>query len=955
MSAIVEHNYWELQTKRLNETMKFIIFVAYFIATPEKDYGGYGRAQRGYGRAPGGYGRAPGGYGRAQRGYGRAQGGYGRAQGGYGRAQGGYGRTMVEHREAMVEHREAMVEHREAMVEHGGYGRAQGGYGRAPWLWSLFIRAHKKDLEFSDLYRCSKSDETHRVRPKLEIEWNKQLKSKSKPSLLWAIFTSFGPELTVLYIPDAIKELGLSLFQSYCVVYLVRHFNNDPNTSQWWAIWAAVGIVLTGSVYLFVLHLNLASSSKVGVRIRVACCALIYRKSLRLSHSSLGKTTVGQLLNIMSNDIQRFDEFAIYSRSLFVAPLQAAIVLYLLWSHLRWACLTGMGILALFIPFQVLMSRVNLSLYFVLLRVIIYACFLTYILMGEKLSAETAFATIAYFNALRWGIGMNAPLAIAALSELIIVIKRIQNFLLLEEMSGLVEREGKDNEAFISGENEIIFGVMDNNFSDEEKGVFMDNMSVRWNKDMTEPTLRDISLSLKPGELLAVVGSVGSGKNILFGSQYNEEKYNRVVKACALDTDFKLMPFGDKTLVGERGLALSGGQKARLSLARALYHSADIYLLDDPLSAVDTHVAKHIYQKCCVKYLKEKVTILMTHSIQFLCDAHQILVLNDGECVAIGSYHQLKERGIDLMAYQRQTDETNHNRAVKRRTSVTPSIVSTISEESEVTDVRDAEEVDEQEVKAELKMIGSVETSVYLAYIKAGAGPLLVILTILFLIVSQVLYQGSVYWLSLWTNEMRKTPDKNILCVIAITDTSVREFADRSNKYTRSPVYSHVNTTLCGLTSIRAFGAQHMFERQFEVHQNDNTSTNFLIIFTSRALGVLMDTICILYLISIITYIMISSNEILGGNAGLLLTSALSLTTVVQWSVKLSADTESYMTAVERVLEYIAIKPEAELESTPDRKPPKNWPQMGEITPSALEVKMIRKKVEVLSFWWTSN
>ncbi|CAG2104027.1 unnamed protein product [Medioppia subpectinata] len=176
------------------------------------------------------------------------------------------------------------------------------------WVWSLFIRAHKKNLEFSDLYRCPKSDETHLVRHKLQIEWDNQLKSKGKPSLYKALIASFGPELIILYMPDAIKELGLQCLQAYCIVYLVRYFNKDPNTSQWRAIWAAVGIMLAALINMFITNVNGTLNCKVGVRIRAACCALIYRKSMRLSHSSLGKTTVGQILNIMSNDVNRFDE-----------------------------------------------------------------------------------------------------------------------------------------------------------------------------------------------------------------------------------------------------------------------------------------------------------------------------------------------------------------------------------------------------------------------------------------------------------------------------------------------------------------------------------------------------------------------------------------------------------------------------------------------------------------------
>jgi len=102
-------------------------------------------------------------------------------------------------------------------------------------------------------------------------------------------------------------------------------------------------------------------------------------------------------------------------------------------------------------------------------------------------------------------------------------------------------------------------------------------------------------IAYAPQESWAFIASVR--QNILFGAQYNEEKYNEVVRVCALERDFKLFPYGDKTFVGERGVSLSGGQKARITLARALYHDADIYLLDDPLSAVDSSVAKHIFQK----------------------------------------------------------------------------------------------------------------------------------------------------------------------------------------------------------------------------------------------------------------------------------------------------------------------------------------------------------------------
>lgn len=118
-------------------------------------------------------------------------------------------------------------------------------------------------------------------------------------------------------------------------------------------------------------------------------------------------------------------------------------------------------------------------------------------------------------------------------------------------------------------------------------------------------------------------------KNILFGMPYIKERYKEVVKVCALERDFEELAFGDKTQVGERGAALSGGQRARVALARAVYRDADAYLLDDPLSAVDAHVAKHLFEECIQKYLGGKTRILVTHQVQFLKGADLIIVMDN--------------------------------------------------------------------------------------------------------------------------------------------------------------------------------------------------------------------------------------------------------------------------------------------------------------------------------------
>lgn len=161
-------------------------------------------------------------------------------------------------------------------------------------------------------------------------------------------------------------------------------------------------------------------------------------------------------------------------------------------------------------------------------------------------------------------------------------------------------------------------------------------------------------------------------QNILFGLPYDKERYKIVVKKCALERDFTLFPYGDRTIVGERGASLSGGQKARISLARAVYRKADIYLLEDPLSAVDSHVGKHLFEQCIRDFLKGKIVILITHQLQYLQQADQIVIVEHGKAMATGSYNQLRRSALDfaLLLTKNEEEEEEKSKQISRSESL---------------------------------------------------------------------------------------------------------------------------------------------------------------------------------------------------------------------------------------------------------------------------------------------
>lgn len=131
--------------------------------------------------------------------------------------------------------------------------------------------------------------------------------------------------------------------------------------------------------------------------------------------------------------------------------------------------------------------------------------------------------------------------------------------------------------------------------------------------------------------------------NILFGLQLDKAKYVDVIRMCELERDLEILPAGDLTEIGEKGINLSGGQKARISLARAVYSDKDIILMDDPISALDASVRKKVIMNLILKFIRNKTRVLVTHAIDFIHLSDKVILMENGRIVAQGTYSELRD------------------------------------------------------------------------------------------------------------------------------------------------------------------------------------------------------------------------------------------------------------------------------------------------------------------------
>ncbi|KAJ0768676.1 putative ABC-type xenobiotic transporter [Helianthus annuus] len=402
--------------------------------------------------------------------------------------------------------------------------------------------------------------------------------------------------------------------------------------------------------------------------------------------------------------------------------------------------------------------------------VVAVATFATCLFAGIPLESGKVLSALATFKILQEPI-YNLPDSISVFFQTKVSLDRIATYLRLNDIdSSAVSKVSR-------GSSETAVEIIKGNFS--------------WDSNASSnPTLKDINIRVNHGMRVAVCGTVGSGKssllscilgevskisgsvkvegskayvaqsawiqsgkiedNILFGREMDRERYEKVLEACSLKKDLEILSFGDQTVIGERGINLSGGQKQRIQIARALYQDADIYLFDDPFSAVDAHTGSHLFKECMLQFLDSKTVIYITHQVEFLPAADLILVLRDGRITQAGKYNDLLNFGSDFM------DLVG---AHKEALSAIDSMGTTVDQEQtgsskkNTNDDQNGKSDDSSGSKAQLvqeeeREKGRVGFSVYWKYVTTAYGGALAPLILLVVILFQVLQIGSNYWMA---------------------------------------------------------------------------------------------------------------------------------------------------------------------------------------------------------------
>lgn len=722
------------------------------------------------------------------------------------------------------------------------------------WMTPLIWKGYKKVLTISDLYIVPKT-----IKSAVNFKvWKKATRSqkgrrpqymekqeKHRPFIVRTLARIFWQQLLV----GAVVEVCFIIFRITPALLLdkiIQHLESFEEET-WKGYIYALSIFLMNSLStMFVRHGDVIFIT-LGLRVKAVLVAAIYRKALKISGPTMGKYTVGELINLLAVDADKVNQLSSFVGIAIGAPINIAYSTYLLWQFLGPSCLAGICVIVVMMPItgaiaqrcrklqerqmrlkdsrlkqmgEILTNMKILKLYAwelpfinkvrsirfnemeILKRFAYWTAtmrfswtstpflvslfaFTAFIYGGRLtvLDASVAFVALSLFNGMRFALTIIPDLVSNAV-QTSVSIRRIEEFLLGEELDPNVVGDQVE----------------------EDEAVSFRNATLSWSNSEYR-TLSSVNLSIKRGQLVAIVGQVGSGKssllsailgdllksegelnvkgsiayvpqtawilnctirqNILFTKHYNHSLYNKVVDACCLRLDFQTIPGGEMTEIGEKGVNLSGGQKQRISLARAVYQNKEIYLLDDALSAVDSHVGASIFDDVIGPkgLLRRKTRIFVTNSLSVLPDVDVVVYLQDGRIMESGTYKALVQAGGRFSEFVKEhISFTVEGSSDEESGSVMGGRHRTISEYHSDSLRSESQHFDDpqsglQLLQEETVETGSVKLGVYMTYLK-NVGPSLIAATVVGFAASRSFDIGANLWLSEW-NKDEKIPEED--------------------------------------------------------------------------------------------------------------------------------------------------------------------------------------------------
>ncbi|KAF9613378.1 hypothetical protein IFM89_007456 [Coptis chinensis] len=612
----------------------------------------------------------------------------------------------------------------------------------------------------------------------------------------------------------------ISVVVSPLLVYAIVQYTSLEEENLCYGLILVVFLVVMKIVESFSQRHWFFNARRSGMRMRSALMVAVYKKLLKLSSLGRKRHSTGEIVNYIAVDAYRMGEFPFWFHSTWTCALQLFLSAGVLFGVVGLGALPGLvpfficGILN--IPFakalqnsqsqfmiaqderlrstsEVLNNMKVIKLhswekkfknYIESLRdiefkwlsksqivksygtglywmsptlvssIVFLGCAVT---KSAPLNPTTIFTVLATLRSMSEPLTM-IPQALSMLIQVKVSFDRLETFLLDDELADETARSQSPSAS-------ISVKIISGDFC--------------WSKDKDTPTLRAIDLEVSKGQKFAVCGPVGAGKssvlfailgeihkisghggtvrdNVLYGNPMDNTRYEMAIKACALDKDIDSFSHGDLTEIGQRGINMSGGQKQRIQLARAVYNDADIYLLDDPFSAVDAETAALLFNNCIMGALEKKTVILVTHQVEFLAVVDKILVMEGGKVTQSGSYKDLLSAGT---AFEQLVNAHRNSMRVVDPSNFEPKEMDTV-QSNETNKLYPPKSNSEGEIslkgtigfqltEAEEKETGGFGWKPFFDYLIVSKGLLLLSLCMLTQSAFIALQVASTYWLAL--------------------------------------------------------------------------------------------------------------------------------------------------------------------------------------------------------------